>query len=89
MLLDAMEGRGNRHTRHSLSNIIVDTQDSNTAIAQFYSTAWVHVGETDEKGVSPIGLPSSIGVYTAIFKRSGDSWLLSEMRSKPAFKKKG
>lgn len=88
-LLDAMDGRGSdRHTRHQLTNILVDMKDTSSAVAQFYSTAWVHVGPTDDKGVAPIGLPSSIGVYTATFKRVADGWLLSDMRSKPAFKKK-
>lgn len=87
MLLQAMEQRGaDRNTRHILSNLIIETGTDEAATATFYSTAWVHVGAADEKGVSPIGVPNSIGVYTATFKRSENGWQMAELRSKMAFK---
>lgn len=87
MLVEAMERRGaDRNTRHILSNLIIEAGKDEAATATFYSTAWVHVGAADEKGVSPIGVPSSIGVYTATFKRVEDGWQMADLRSKMAFK---
>ncbi|SFU11293.1 nuclear transport factor 2 family protein [Mesorhizobium sp. YR577] len=87
MLLEVMGKRGaDRHTRHILSNMIIDMETAEAATARFYSTAWVYVGAPDEKGVCPIDIPSSIGVYTAKFARTEKGWQMADLRSKPAFK---
>ncbi|EUB98150.1 hypothetical protein PMI07_006464 [Rhizobium sp. CF080] len=90
MFLEAMNKRGaDRHTRHILTNVQIDLQDETSGVAKFYSTAFVHVGPTDDKGVSPMALPSSIGIYTATFKRTEEGWQIADLRSKPSFKKQG
>ncbi|MGH6861365.1 MAG: nuclear transport factor 2 family protein [Phyllobacterium sp.] len=77
----------NRHSRHTLSNQVVDFVDQDTAKLTFYCIAWVHVGETDEKGVSPSGVPNTLGQWTAHYVRRDDTWLLDDLRSITAFRK--
>ncbi|TWF47424.1 nuclear transport factor 2 family protein [Neorhizobium alkalisoli] len=77
----------NRHSRHTLTNHVVDFIDPDTAKLTFYCIAWVHVGETDEKGVSPSSVPNTLGEWTARYVRRGDSWLLDDLRSVTAFRK--
>nr|WP_232372607.1 nuclear transport factor 2 family protein [Acuticoccus mangrovi] len=90
-LLAAMDKRGtDRHSRHLLSNVLVDVADDGTAAAQFYSTAFVYTGDDlDDRGAAPMDLPSSIGVYQAKFRYEGDTWLMADLRSTPAFKRRG
>ena len=70
----------------SVSPVTVSAADAATAV--FYSTAWVHLGPID-KAFAPMDVPSSIGVYTAKFVRSGNQWLMQHLGSKPAFKRTG
>ncbi|GGE50086.1 hypothetical protein GCM10011360_41380 [Primorskyibacter flagellatus] len=76
-----------RHSRHVLSNIVVDVLDERTATVRLYNTAFVHTGATGERGAAPMDLPSSIGILEGKFVHTGGAWLLKDLRSKPAFKR--
>jgi hypothetical protein len=87
LLAEMSKRPDDRYSRHTLTNQVVDMATDGTATLRFYSTAWVHVGETNAQGIAPVSLPSSIGVYTARFVRQGDIWLIDDLRSVPAFRK--
>lgn len=87
MLLEALDGRGTgRRSRHLITNMIVDVTVADRAEAMFYSTAFVHVGESQE-GVAPMQLPSSIGAYRGEFARTPQGWRIAALRSKMAFRR--
>lgn len=77
----------NRHSRHTLTNHVVDFIDDSTCKLTFYCIAWVHVGETDEKGVSPSSVPNTLGQWTARYLLRDGTWLLDDLRSVTAFRK--
>ena len=86
-LLEVMAGRDpDRHSRHSLTNMIAEITGDGRARLRFYSTAWVHAGATEEDW-APMALPSSIGVYTAEYVLRDGAWLMERLTSKPAFKR--
>lgn len=76
-----------RHSRHVVSNIIVDLNDDGTASMRCYNTAFVHTGPTGDRGAAPLELPSSLGLLSGIFTKVDDRWRLENLRSRPAFKK--
>lgn len=89
-LLEEMARRApNRHARHLLTNMLVEVKDDGTAVAEFYSTAFVHTGDLGPRGEAPMDLPSSLGVYTAKMRLVDGTWLMEDLRSFPAFKRNG
>jgi hypothetical protein len=87
LLAEMTKRPDNRYSRHTLTNQVAEIPADGAATLRFYSIAWVHVGETNEQGVAPVSLPSSIGVYTARFVRRDGAWLIDDLRSIPAFRK--
>ena len=71
-ILDAMQARAPRKTRHLVSNIDVTVTGTDTARASSSISAYAAAPGSDV-----VALPILIGRYEDEFVRQGDSWLFS------------
>lgn len=87
LLAEMSKRPDSRHSRHLVTNVLTTLSGPDTATVRYYCTAFVHIGETGERGAAPSDVPSSIGVITSTWQRQNGSWLLMELKSFPAFKR--
>lgn len=86
-LLEVMADRPtDRISRHMINNVLVSFSSDDVATVMFYSTAWVHLGPT-ENAFAPMDLPSSMSVYNAKFAKVDGTWHMQHLSSKPTFKR--
>ena len=73
------------HSRHVMSNVLIDVVDDRTARGSGYCTVYRHVG--DER-TAPLSGPSGVAVYTDEFRLTDQGWKFHRREATMAFVKK-
>lgn len=88
MVMAAMRARPvGFHTRHVVSNLIVDQSSKSRANASFYLTVYTHQAEDAAAAPFPMALPNSLGVYRLNLASARGRWRIAEMNSEQVFRR--
>lgn len=77
----AEEDQGGRKTRHLMGNLVVERGDGKTATLRLQCLVFAAVGEFP----LPSAAPATIADFGADCVRSGDGWLIAELRGRTTF----
>lgn len=70
---------------HTITNILVDVIDSDTAEAKAFGTVYYHEGSFDRETAAPLA-PATIVQFDPKFRRTEDGWKVSEWRTQLDFR---
>ncbi len=87
-IMEAMHARpAGLITQHIATNIVVDVVDADHAEATLYLTVFSHAGGAAPQTPAPVELPNLVGIYREKMIRTPDGWRISEITSRPNFRR--
>ena len=87
-LRQSLNGRPrDRVTRHISANLVIDIVDADHARGKAYCLVFGHRGPLSANGEAALGVPDSLILYTAEFKRMPDGWRISRWHIGLSFRK--